>query len=91
MALDKDRLGNAIVDKLEALFGEAVTAASDATLRQMWKAVAEAIIEEIDVHLDIVLQQGDISILPGTFKDSLTNPITGAGVNDAVTLSGKAE
>lgn len=76
MALDKDRLGNAIVDSLEAVFPEAVTAASDATLRQMWKIVADEIIKEFLAYAEIEIQSFT-AVAPGVS--------TGAGTSANIT------
>lgn len=92
MALDKDRLGNAIADKILTFAGIPPGAGDEAQLRAMWKAIAEEIIDEIKQHADIVLLTGDVQVLPGTFAENLpvpNTPITGQGVNNAVTLEQK--
>jgi hypothetical protein len=92
MALDKDRLGDAIADRVLSFAGIAPGAPDEAQLRQLWKAIAEEIIDEIKLHADIVLGTGDVQVLPGTFAENLpvpNTPITGQGVNNAVVLEQK--
>lgn len=92
MAMDKNRLGDAIVDRILSFAGIAPSGTDETLYRQMWRAIADEIIKEIDVNADIVLNASDIPIDPGSFIDSITfAPITGTGQNQAVTLSGKIE
>jgi len=64
---------------------------SDSVLEQLWQAVSQDIIDEINNFADIKLALGDLKVLPGTFQDSIPAPITGKGDNEAVTLTGKIE
>lgn len=89
--MDNMRLGAAMAATLKSFRPNPGTAVTDGVLTQMWQDVAQDIIDEINNHADIVLEAADISVLPGTFKDSLNNPVTGTGNNDAVTLEGKIE
>lgn len=94
MAMDKNRLGDAIWAAIKATYGAympAMTSQYDTLGRDLWRAVADEIISEIDTNADIVLATDDITIQPGTFKDSLNAPITGQGLQVAVTLNGKIE
>lgn len=78
MAMDKDVLGTAIAATIKTFRQSDGTQVTDLILENMWKAVADDIIEHIRSEMDIVLAEGDIT----------TNLTTGD--NNAVTLSGKA-
>jgi hypothetical protein len=87
MALVVADLANKIRDELAAEFG---SAADDSAQNMKYcTAMARAIIDYFKANADIDLGSGDIAVLPGTFVDSLTNPVTGQGLNNAVVLSGK--
>jgi hypothetical protein len=91
MAMNGNRLGDKIVDALKAAgYLPNLTGPTEARVRAEWKVIASEIVSEIDVHADIVLETGDIQVLPGTFVDSFTSaPTTGLGTNETVTLEGK--
>jgi len=55
MALDKDRLGNAIVDRIKTLIGEPLEAGSEAELRVFWKAISDEIITEFIDNAEILI------------------------------------
>ena len=69
--------------------------ASDATPAQIsklistWTVVSGAILSEITGHMDIDLSNGDIKVLPGSFMDGQHAPVTGIGLIDSSTLTGK--
>lgn len=56
-------------------------------LTRFCDALGTAIVTRIKADADIDLQANDISVNPGSFQDSLSAPITGQGVNAAVTLN----
>jgi len=89
--MNKDRLATAIVTAIQGLSPSwgLLTPGEQAIALTYWKAIANEIINEIKDHADIELMASDISILPGTFEDSLNAPITGLGENDAVILTEK--
>ena len=92
MALDKDRLADAIVDGIAAEFGFVWTAPQRVNARRVWKVVATEIINEFDTYADIKLLAGDISV-PAT---GLNAPVGGGAVTGtaqiaAATLTGKIE
>lgn len=90
--LDKDRLGAAFWNKVKNVggpFTPAIGSAQNAQGLALWTAIAEELINEIKTNGVIDLSNGDVEILPGTFKDSLSAPITGKGTNNAVQLTGK--
>lgn len=94
MPLDKDRLGNAIVDRILTFAGIAPTGTDETTYRNMWKAIADEIVKEFAVNADLVLLSGDIPVNPGTFVENNPTPgtpITGVGTSQAVTLTGRIE
>lgn len=93
MALSATRLKDGIKAKIEAISNFPAAGQSPiVTDDRVLLALAQAIIEEIQGHADIVLASADISINPGTFIDSVTSaPITGQGVNAAVTLEQKVQ
>lgn len=93
MPLDKDRLGDAIVDRILTFAGIAPGAGDEAQVRALWKAIADEICKEIKTNADIALLSGDIPVDPGTFQEQLpfVGPIIGVGVNQAVTLTGRIE
>lgn len=99
MAMDKDRLGDAILSRIISLTGAGEFAnypGAETILRQYWRAIAEEIISEIDAHADIVLSSGDIisdtDAVPHYFDgNSLQVTGTADGINRAVILSGKIE
>lgn len=90
MALNKDRLGDAIVDRILTFSGVVPIPADETQMRNLWKAISEEIIDEIKNFADINLATSDIPVLPGTFQAG-GNPVTGVAVNDAVVLGGKIE
>ena len=78
MALNFDRLADAIVDGIEAEFGFTWTAPQRANARKVWKVVAQQIIAEIDTNAEIQIQTNDLSI--GTSPSiSYVNPTTLTG------------
>jgi hypothetical protein len=89
MALDKDRLGNAIADRILTFAGYALAGADDARLRELCKAIADEVIKEVKNHADLDLEAGDIPVDPGTFVENNpvpATPITGVGTSQAVIL-----
>lgn len=99
MALDKNRLGNAIWAAVKQVYGPYTPAISPFYEQRgidLWTAVADEIIKEIDQNADIVLTNANIHIEPGTFKVNVPAfnvdvPVTGQAEQVAVTLSGKIE
>ena len=91
MALDGNRLGSAIAATILSFRPAANVKITDAQLEQMWQAVGRNIVDEIEQNADIVLDIGDIKIpgSSGLISSSPGNPVTGIGLNDAVTLSSK--
>lgn len=67
MAMDKDRLGNAIVDALKALNGD-ISGANEATLRDAWKAIAD----------EIIIEMSNAAVAPGSFSAG-PDPVLGTG------------
>lgn len=62
------------------------TFVTDGELVELWKVITGQHQSELNNHQDIVLQAADIKVDPGSFKDSLLQPITGVGISEAVTL-----
>lgn len=94
MSLDKDRLGSALWTRIKSVAGPytpGIGATEDAQGELIWKAIADEIIKEVKTNGAIHLLAGDIPVNPGTFKDSLVQPITGVGSSQGVTLTGKIE
>lgn len=90
--MDKDRLGNAIADRIITFSGNALSGADETQLRNLWKAIAEEIVNEIDTFAQLDLLAADIPVDPGTFVENLPvpgTPITGVGISQAVTLVGR--
>ena len=91
MGFDKTRWGNDIASRIAAVGVVAGTPVTPAQLQEVWQAIKEGDVAEISTNADINLAVSDMSILPGTFIDSLAAPITGLGANAAVVLAGKLE
>lgn len=93
MALNKTDLGKKISDALQAANGNSggMSAPEKASMQAKWEIVADEMIKYFKTNMDIKLIAGDIPVAPGTFKDSLSAPITGSGASTAITLSGKIE
>ena len=70
MSLDKDRLGDDMADKVLALMPSSPVAADEAGLRTLMKAIAEAIVDEIQTNSEVP---------PGSFVDAEARPIVGTG------------
>lgn len=90
MALDKTSMAGKIITKLQACNAN-LTAADEAIIIACLEAFCEGIIEEITQNGAIVMANGDFKILPGTFLDSLSAPLTGEGDVKAFDLTGKIE
>ena len=91
MSSDKTRLAQNIVAAMQAN-GDVASDATPAQISKListWTVVSGAILSEITGHMDIDLTSGDITVLPGTFQDSLHVPITGIGLINSSTLTGK--
>ncbi len=93
MALDKDRLADAIVDGIATEFGFVWTAPQRTNARRVWKVVATAIIDEFDVNAVIKLLAGDISVPAAglTIVGGGGGTVGGTAVIAAATLTGKLE
>lgn len=92
MAIDSQgRWGPAVAAAVQGFAGGLSTTEfiTNAQLEDLWKLITGEHQEEINDHADIMLQTADVSVLPGTFKDSTNTLITGIGINDAVTLTQK--
>lgn len=90
MATDRSRLGNAIVSALQS-GGYYPSSSPEAAAKSKaeWSVIAGAILDEITTNMDIDLSSGDIKVDPGTFMDSVHGPVTGIGLIEVSTLSGK--
>jgi len=89
MALVVSDFANKIRDELATEFG---SPADDSSHNMKFcTAISRAIIEYFKANADIALDSADIQVSAGTFMDSLSAPITGKGITDPVTLSGKIE
>jgi len=93
VATSGDRLGDAIVDALKSngFYPGSASPSQESRSRAEWKVIAATILAELKNNQDIVLQAGDIPVDPGTFQDSTHQPITGVGVSEATTLSGRTQ
>jgi len=92
--LDKDRLGSAMWARVKTIAGPfvpGIAGPQDALGETIWKGIADEIINEFKTNGNLKFLSGDIKILPGTFLDSLSAPVTGLAENQAVTLTGKIE
>lgn len=92
MALDSSRWGPAVADAVQAWSSanvpqNRITFITNSELEDLWMVITGQHKTELNNHQDIDLLASDIKVDPGTFKDSLTNPITGVGVSEAVTLT----
>lgn len=78
MSLNKDRLGNAIVDRILAESGLSPIAGDDAKTRALWIAIADEIIKELIANA-VIKSDGatethtsgaaaDITALPGVIQ-----------------------
>jgi hypothetical protein len=91
MALDKDRVADNIVDRIEADFGITFTVDQRANARKIWNLVADEMIKEIKLFGDIVLLQGDIQVPALGLLDGDGQPVTGTAETAAVTLTGRLD
>jgi hypothetical protein len=92
MALDKDRLADAIVDGIATEFGFVWTAPQRTNARRVWKVVATAIIDELDVNATIRLLAADITVpAAGLTAPVGGGPVTGTASIAAAVLTGKLE
>lgn len=91
MALDKDRVADNIVDRIELDYGITFTPAQRANARKIWNLVADEIIKEIKINADIVLLDGDISVPANGLLDGDGQPVTGTAQTAAVTLMGRLD
>lgn len=76
--LDKTRLGAALWARVKLESGgytPGIGPVQDAQGLQLWTGIADEIIKEFTTNAVVPVQ-------PGTFKDSLNVPITGAGVGE---------
>lgn len=92
MPLDKDRLGNAIADRILTFAGIPPNGTDETQLRNLWKAIADEIVKEIMNNATITMANGEFKVLPGTFQDNNPAPpvaIIGEGDNKAFSLTGK--
>ena len=93
MALSNTRMGSAIAATIKS-FRPNVNGSdkvTDGQLETLWQAISQDIIDEFTDNADINLSASDIPVLPGSFKDGSSLPVSGQGENDAVLLEGKIE
>lgn len=87
MAMNKDRLGDAIKAAVLALNGSSggLTGGEHSQLQAFCRAIANEIIEEIKNNADIDLQAADIPVDPGTFANG-AGPVLGTGTSQAILI-----
>ena len=78
MSLDKDRLGDDMADKVLALMPSSPVAADETGLRTLMKAIAEAIVTEIDAHLEAT---GTTNVTSGSSAGTYTTTIPEGGAS----------
>lgn len=89
MALDKDRLKNNIVNRIETDYGITFTPAQRIQAEKIWNLVAEEIINEFKNFAKLNFASAEIKINPGTFSaPGGGGAITGQGENAVVSLKG---
>lgn len=88
MPLNKTSMRDKIITKLQAVNAD-MTAADIAIMEPLLEAFCDGIIEEIQQNGNITMDPGDFNVLPGSFQDSTSTPITGQGDNAAFDLTGK--
>lgn len=78
MALDKDRLGNALADRIITIMGASAPIAADETaLRTLMKALADEIVKEIVTNAQAT---GTTAVVGGSSAGSHTTTIPIGGV-----------
>lgn len=77
MALDKDRLGNAIADRVIATMATPPGAGDEASLRTLMKAIADEVIKEFKNNALVNVNVASVSaVTPGV---GVSGPGTGTG------------
>ena len=76
MALDKDRLGDAIFDRIKLDFSQTLEAADEVQARNLFKAIADEVIKEIVAHLEVTTEVE--TTVPGTGLVAGITPVTGS-------------
>ena len=76
MAMDKDRLGDAIVARIVTFAGIAPSGTDLTQYKNLWRAIADEIIKEITAFQTITIADADFQVLPGTFEDVNPPPAT---------------
>lgn len=76
MAMDKDRLADSIVTKIETILGFSWSPAERLNARKVWVAVADAVIQELDVNASINFSTTEKTAIvntaiPSTFTGNL--------------------
>lgn len=89
MAVDSSRLGNKIVNDLRSAgFYPATDAARVARSISEWTVIANAILSELKINMEIDLTAGDIFVDAGTFTTA-NGAVSGIGISEAANLMGK--
>lgn len=89
MSVNSSRLGNSIVNDLQAAgFYPATDAARVARSIAEWTVISNSILKELKINMEIDLQASDILIDAGSFT-SPNGAVTGIGISEAVNLMGK--
>lgn len=91
MPMLNTRLGTAIANTIRSFRPAPGAEITDAQLEQMWQAVAQDIIDEVNNNADIVLEGGEIPVPGAGLIDSVSGPVTGSATNGPITISGKIE
>ena len=88
MAMSKASMRAKIIAKINDC-NVNMDAATEAIVNACLEAFCDGIIEEINDNATITMDDSDFNVIPGSFEDSLTNPITGEGDNKSFSLTGK--
>lgn len=83
MAMSNTRLGSAIAATIQSFKPAAGTQITTTQLEQMWQAIAQDFIDEVNNHADITLNAADIPVPAAGIIDSNTGACTGQAVNAA--------
>lgn len=89
MALDSTRWGMNVGNALRAWSMANVPQNSfitDSQLIEAWQVITGEHQTEVNDNADLEFMTADLSVNPGTFRDSLNQPITGLGLTNAATL-----
>ena len=89
MPLSNTKTGDAIAAYIQSVKPTPGIPVSTNALKLIWDGIMNIIYGDMKTDLTLNFDAGDIKVDPGTFKDSVSIPITGVGTSESATLTGK--